>query len=174
MPNYRPVLLPGGRYFFTVALADRSSRLLFEQINSLRSALRIARKARPFVMDAIVVLPDHLHCIWTLPNGDSDLATRWAHVKTMFARHTESVNLLRASQTRRRERGIWQRRFWELLIRNDEDHRKHMDYIHFNPVKHGWAESPAQWPYSSFRHFVARGVYANDWGASSGNISMVR
>jgi len=164
MPNYRRARVPGGQYFFTVALADRSSTLLVERIDCLRSALHIARKARPFVMDAIVVLPDHLHCIWTLPDGDSNFAIRWAHVKTMFGRSLEKIDSLRESQAKRRERGIWQRRFWEHLIRNDEDQRRHLDYIHFNPVKHGWAKSPGEWPYSSFGRFVARGVYSGDWG----------
>ena len=125
----------------------------------------MARKARPFAMDAIVVLPDHLHCIWTLPDGDSNFAMRWAHVKTIFGHNFEKTNSLRESQAKRRERGIWQRRFWEHFIRNDDDQRRHLDYIHFNPVKHGWAKSPGEWPYSSFGHFVARGIYPCNWGA---------
>jgi putative transposase len=175
MPNYRRARVPGARYFFTVALADRDSDALVANINSLRAALRIARKARPFAIDAIVVLPDHLHCIWTLPEGDSDFALRWAHAKTLFAQNIEGGDSLRRSQRNRRELGIWQRRFWEHLIRNDEDYRRHVDYIHFNPVKHRWAESPGVWPFSSFQVFVARGIYDGNWGTrSSGASAMVR
>ena len=166
MSTYRRARIAGASYFFTVALADRESTLLADRIHSLRAALRIARRVRPFEIDAMVVLPDHLHAIWTLPPDDTDFSTRWAQVKGLFSRSIEGGERPRFSLIGRRERGIWQRRFWEHAIRDEADLVSHLDYIHFNPVKHGWAITPGEWPYSSFRHFVARGIYPTNWGSS--------
>jgi len=164
MSNYRRARIAGGTYFFTVALMDRASTLFVDRIDTLRAAFRVAARARPFRIEAIVVLPDHLHCIWTLPPGDSEYSIRWAHIKASFSRAIPRVKTPRRSLDVRRERGIWQRRFWEHVIRNEADFCAHADYIHFNPVKHGLAASPRDWPHSSFRRFAARGAYPLDWG----------
>jgi len=109
-------------------------------------------------MDAIVVLPDHLHCLWRLPEGDSDFSERWRQIKRV-------VSIGVAAKTNDRgEKTLWQRRFWEHLIRDEADWRKHMDYIHYNPVKHGYTASPGEWAYSSFAKAVERGWYTLDWG----------
>jgi putative transposase len=163
MPDYRRHRVPGGTYFFTVTLAERRLALLVEHIAVLREAFDAVRRARPFSLDAIVVLPDHLHCLWTLPPGDDDFASRWAQVKAGFSRGIPHGEHRRASLIRKRERGVWQRRYGEHLIRDDEDYSRHLDYIHFNPVKHGHVLVAADWPYSSFRRWVARGVYPLDW-----------
>ncbi|HET7063053.1 MAG TPA: transposase [Rudaea sp.] len=164
MPNYRRASIVGGCYFFTVVLANRQSSLLFDRIDLLRDAIRAAKQARPFRVDAIVVLPDHLHCIWILPSGDADYAIRWAHIKGVFSRNVAGGEAICDSRVAKRERGIWQRRFWEHAIRNEADYAHHLDYIHYNPVKHGWSMRPADWPYSSFQRFVGRGSYPLDWG----------
>jgi putative transposase len=137
--------------------------LLSRHIDRLRDAVRTVRRARPFVIDAWVVLPDHLHCVWTLPPGDDDFWTRWRVIKTIFARSL-AVNE-RRSEARKRycERGIWQRRFWEHSIRDDEDFAAHVDYVHFNPVKHGYVGHVAEWPHSTFKACVRRGLYPEGW-----------
>lgn len=156
MSRYRRPRLPGTPIFFTVALAGRGSRLLTGQIAALRHAVRITRAERPFGIAAWVVLPDHLHCIWHLPEGDSDYSTRWRLIKSRFSR-AMPTGPLRDSHILRKERGIWQRRFWEHHIRNDEDFAAHMRYCWFNPVKHGLVSHPEDWPYSSFHRDQARG-----------------
>lgn len=166
MSNYRRLWVPGGTYFFTVNLLERRRRLLVDHADLLRDAFRTARAARPFDVLAIVVLPDHLHCVWRLPDGDADNANRWAQIKSTFSRALP-INERRSPQRMaRRERGIWQRRYWEHLIRDEADLRHHVDYVHINPVKHGHAARSADWPYSSFRRWVAAGVYPMDWAAA--------
>ncbi len=149
MPNYRRIKTPGGTFFFTVNLFDRRKRLLVEHIDSLREAFRLARHRRPFRIIAIVVLPDHLHCIWQLQYGDSDNARRWAIIKSEFSRRLPCAEWRSPARVRRRERGIWQRRFWERVIEDEADLNAHIGYIHRNPVKHGLAASATDWPYSS-------------------------
>ncbi len=144
MPNYRRNRVEGGSYFFTVNLSDRGSDLLVAAIGALRSAVRAARARHPFNIDAWVVLPDHMHCLWTLPPGDDDFPVRWQTIKAMFSRSVAKTEDRRASLVRKRESGIWQRRYWERTIRDDADYAAHMDYIHFNPVKHGLATHPAE------------------------------
>jgi putative transposase len=161
MTNYRRVFIPGGRYFFTVNLDDRRSRLLTNHIDVLRSAFRETRRTHPFVVDAIVVLPDHLHAIWTLPEHDADFPTRWRLIKSTFSRRLPSRETLSDSRRSKGERGIWQRRYWEHALRDDDDLGKHIDYIHFNPVKHGHVERIEDWPYSSYRRMVRLGWYPN-------------
>jgi putative transposase len=163
MPNYRRNRVPGGSYFFTVNLDDRCSDLLVTKIDQLRSAVRIARTRQPFHIDAWVVLPDHMHCLWTLPPGDADFPARWQMIKATFSRCVPPAQDRRPSLIRKRETGIWQRRYWEHTIRDEQDFGAHMDYIHFNPVKHGLASHPADWPFSSFRRCVALGIYPGDW-----------
>ena len=157
----------GAAYFFTVNLADRHGRpLLIEYIADLRSAFRHVRQAHPFLLDAIVVLPDHLHCIWQLPENDADFSTRWRLIKARFSRSVAQGERISPSRARKGERGIWQRRLWEHTIRDEADYGRHLDYIHYNPVKHGHASSPSEWAYSSFANCVKRGWYPSDWAAS--------
>jgi len=165
MPNYRRVWIPGGTYFFTVALADRRSMLLVDRIADLRAAIQIARAARPFTTDAIVVLPDHLHAVWTLPVGDADYATRWSHIKAIFVRTLSASEHARSSRIRKRERGIWQRRYWTRAIVDEADLAAHIDYVHINPVKHGLVSRTSDWPWSSFRRYVRDGYLQETWAA---------
>jgi len=163
MPNYRRNRVPGGTYFFTVNLLDRRSDLLVREIDALREAVRRTRGRYPFHVDAWVVLPDHMHCIWTLPDADADFSKRWQTIKTTFSKSLPAVEALSSARARRGERGLWQRRFWEYTIRDERDYAAHMDYVHFNPVKHGHAATAADWPYSSFRLCVERGLYPRQW-----------
>jgi REP-associated tyrosine transposase len=164
MTNYRRNFIPGGSYFFTVNLADRRLRLLTQHVNSLRGVFRDARARHPFTIDAIVVLPDHLHAIWTLPDGDADYAHRWGLIKSSFSRLLPRGEHVSRSRASKGERGIWQRRYWEHAIRDEGDYARHVDYIHFNPVKHGHASRVADWPCSSFHRMVRLEVYPGDWG----------
>jgi putative transposase len=149
MPQYRRAKFNGSTFFFTVVLADRSSSLLVDQIDHLRQAYRVVQERRPFDTVAICVLPDHVHAIWSLPDGDSDFSTRWSLIKSGFSRGLDARPRSQ-SKIAKREKGIWQRRYWEHAIRNESDLERHIDYIHFNPVKHGYAMRVADWPHSSF------------------------
>jgi len=171
--EYRRSFLPGGTFFFTVVTGDRKP--LFSEstnITTLRSAFREIQVQRPFTLEAAVVLPDHLHCVWTLPPGDADFSTRWRLIKTWFTKHCDWA--LGAedgkARTSRGERGLWQHRYWEHMLRGETDYRRHIEYIHFNPVKHGYVKAPMDWPYSSFRHYVKKGMYPPDLG---GNVQEV-
>jgi putative transposase len=168
MPNYRRLWVPGGTYFFTVNLLERRRRLLVERIDALGCAFRAARAERPYTMVACVVLPDHLHCIWTLPEGDSDIASRWHRIKSNFSREISRDERRSRRRLAKGERGIWQRRYWEHLIRDERDLRNHIDYIHFNPVKHGHVACVSAWPHSSFHRFVREGVLPANWSGQSG------
>jgi putative transposase len=164
MTNYRRNTARGGSYFFTVNLEDRRRTLLTEHIDLLRRAFRETRLRHPFAIDAIVVLPEHLHAIWTLPEGDSDYATRWRLIKSTFSRALPGGERISASRAERGERGIWQRRYWERTLRDEEDFARHCDYIHFNPVKHGHVSRVRDWPFSSFHRMVRLSTYPEDWG----------
>ena len=165
MTEYRRTRMPGATWFFTVGLTERRGNgLLVERLEALRSAFRSVREKHPFHMDAVVILPDHLHCVWSLPDGDADYSTRWGLIKAKFSRSLQHGERRSASRIKRGERGIWQRRFWEHCIRDEEDYANHVDYIHWNPVKHGYVQRVADWPHSSFHQYVARGVYPLDWG----------
>jgi putative transposase len=166
MPNYRRNRVPGGTYFFTVNLRDRRGDLLVAEIAALRAAVRQTRRRRPFYIDGWVVLPDHTHCLWTLPPGDTDYSGRWRAIKGAFARSLPMTEARSSVQRRRGERGVWQRRFWEHTIRDDDDYAAHMDYIHFNPVRHGLVAEVSAWPFSSFHRCVARGIYPACWVGS--------
>ena len=164
--EYRRFRLAGATYFFTVVTFER--RPLFadaENVVLLRQALASVKARHPFHIDAMVLLPDHLHCLWTLPEGDDDFSSRWMLIKREFTRHCAPQHKALVSPARRvkREQAVWQRRFWEHCIRNDDDFQRHCDYIHFNPVKHGHAATAAEWPHSTFSRFVERGVYSPDW-----------
>ena len=172
MPNYRRAKIGGGTFFFTVVLADRSSNLLLEGIDCLRQAYSVVQERRPFETIAICVLPDHVRAVWALPERDSDFATRWNLIKGGFSRNFDARSRSR-SKTSRREKGIWQRRYWEHAIRDDADLERHVDYVHFNPVKHGYVPRVADWPHSSFHRFVQRGLLPVDWGGDLTEITGV-
>jgi len=167
MPNYRRNRIPGGTFFFTVNLLDRHSDLLVTQIDVLRDAVQRVRRHAPFHIDAWVVLPDHMHCLWTLPVEDADFPGRWRAIKTAFSKALPTRASRLPTMTGRGERGIWQRRYWEHTIRDDRDFAAHLDYTHFNPVKHGLVKHPADWPHSSFRRCVARGLYPAGWNGGN-------
>ena len=163
MTEYRRLQHPGATWFFTVNLAERrGNRLLTDHIDGLRTAFSHVKRKHLFKIDTVGILPDHLHCIWTLPEGDSDFSMRWGLVKAHFSRQIAKGERISKSRTGRGERGLWQRRFWEHLIRDETDYRQHMDYIHWDPVKHGWVRCVKEWPHSSFHRYVIAGVYAEN------------
>ncbi len=164
MPNYRRAWRLGGAWFFTVNLPERHGNdLLIRHIDLLREAVRVVKRAHPFRIHACVVLPDHLHCVIELPEGDSDFALRWRLIKLLFSRALPKTERLSAVRQRRGERGIWQRRYWEHLIRDERDFAAHVDYVPINPMKHGLARAVRDWPYSTFHRLVAADVYPVDW-----------
>jgi len=163
MPNYRRAFVPGGCWFFTVNLADRRQTLLVDRIDALRDAVARTRRNYPLEIDAFVVLPDHLHAIWTLPPADADFSIRWRLVKTAFAKSIPKQERLTAVREARGERGIWQRRFWEHMIRGEADYARHVEYCYINPVKHGLVTRVREWPHSSFHRDVQRGLFPPDW-----------
>jgi putative transposase len=174
MPNYRRAWVPGGTYFFTVNLLERDRALLVEHVAALRMAFRQVRLARPFDIVAAVVLPDHLHCIWQLPAQDADNATRWRRIKSIFSRSLPCDERRSARRVAKQERGIWQRRFWERLLRDEHDLRTHVDYIHFNPVKHGLVPRVSDWPYSTFHRYVRADMLTAEWGSNASGALLVR
>lgn len=163
MTNYRRLRAPGASYFFTANLADRRSSLLTQRIDNLRAAFAKTRAERPFAIDAIVVLPDHLHCVWTLPDGDADFSTRWRLIKSRFSREIAVSRPRSLSQAAKNERGIWQRRFWEHCIRDDRDYRMHVHYCWGNPVRHALVERPVDWRYSSIHRDIRAGRVDPAW-----------
>jgi REP-associated tyrosine transposase len=169
MPNYRRFRIPGGCYFFTVNLLERRKTLLVDHIDLLRESVRACQHQHPFHIDAWVVLPEHMHCIWTLPEGDDNFSKRWKLIKTHFSKGLPVTERRSRVRQKRGERGIWQRRFWEHAIRDERDYSMHMDYLHFNPVKHGWAKQVIDWPYSSYHRYLYRGVYPANWSGNDHN-----
>ncbi|MBR1197086.1 transposase [Bradyrhizobium sp. AUGA SZCCT0240] len=163
MPNYRRAFIPGGCWFFTVNLLERRKTLLADHIAMLREAVAITRRDHSFTIDAFVVLPDHLHAVWQLPPGDHDFSTRWRLIKTRFARALPKQERLSAGRVARHERGIWQRRFWEHLIRDESDYARHVEYCYINPLRHGLVTRVCDWPYSSFHRDVRAGLFPEDW-----------
>ena len=161
MSGYHRTHLAGGCYFFTVVTLNRAQIFIDEErVEVLRQSIRKVKAASPFEIDAIVILPEHLHCIWRLPEGDADYSSRWREIKKATSHQiSTAINA-------RNERNVWQRRFWEHTIRDEQDWRTHLDYIHYNPVKHGLVSSPADWPWSSFGRAVAKGWYEASWGKS--------
>jgi putative transposase len=162
MVLYRRNRVLGGTYFFTVTLTNRSSDTLVRHIGLLREAFRVARRERPFRIDAIVVLPDHLHAVRTLPHDDADYPARWRRIKGDFSRRVTAVDPT-ISKNRRGEYRLWQRRYWEHTIRNEVDLAHHIDYVHYNPVKYGLAERVRDWRFSSFHRYVRAGLLLEDW-----------
>jgi putative transposase len=171
MPNYRRAKTSGATYFFTVVTYRRQPILCLDENRAvLKEVISKIALNHPFTVDAWVLLPDHLHCIWTLPKEDSDYSTRWALIKKEFTKsinQTATIDIPNQSRIHHREGTVWQRRFWEHQIRDNIDYNNHMDYIHFNPVKHKLVEAPRDWPYSSFQRLVAQGLYEEDWGCGS-------
>jgi len=166
MSHYLRYRVTGGCYFFTVNLRNREQHLLIEYINELRQAFHVVKKQYPFYIDAIVILPEHLHCILTLPENDDDFSGRWREIKKYFSKQLPMTEYRSKVRIKRHERGIWQRRFWEHAIRDKEDYIRHVDYIHYNPVKHGWVKQVKDWKYSSFHRFVEKDIYPLEWGSA--------
>ena len=162
--QYRRAKEKGGTYFFTVNLADRKSNLLVEYVEGFRDVVKKVKQQHPFHIDAMVVLPDHLHAIWTLPKEDADYPKRWMLIKSGFSRRIPKSEYRRKSRISKGERGIWQRRYWEHMIRNDRDFEQHVNYIHYNPVKHGYVEKAAEWKHSSIHRYIIEGVIGHNWG----------
>jgi len=150
MTSYRRLRQPGATYFFTLCLENRGSAVLTDRIDLLRSAYGKTMREMPLARQAVVVLPDHLHAIWTLPEGDMEFSERWRRVKSRFSHAVPESFSRNPSKATKRERGLWQRRFWEHLIRDEQDFAAHFDYCRVNPVKHGLVTDPSDWPYSSF------------------------
>lgn len=166
--RYRRITAPGGTFFFTQVTFERRKIFADEQaVALLRQAFRSVILKHPFEIEAAVVLPDHLHMLWRLPQGDSDYSTRWRLIKSYFTHHWGGARDIPNTGSRRSkaEQAVWQRRFWEHLIRDERDWKRHVEYIHFNPVKHGLVRAPVEWKYSSFLTFVKEGLYTPDWGA---------
>ena len=172
MSYYRRIWNPGGTYFFTINLLNRyNNDLLIRHIDKLRQAIIWVKAKYPFTIHAWVVLPEHMHCVIELPEDDIDYALRLRLIKTAFSKTIPAQERrLSHSRQKRQERGIWQRRYWEHMIRNEHDYRAHMDYVHINPVKHGLVKQVSDWPYSTFHRLVEQGVYEKNWGGGNEQI----
>jgi putative transposase len=168
MPDYRRWFRTGGTYFFTVVTFNRRKIFCNELARSfLHRAITEVRALRPFEMPGVVLLPEHCHCIWKMPDDDDDFSVRWSMIKMRFTKSWLASGgrdvSVSASRIKRGERGVWQRRFWEHLIADQQDFARHMDYIHYNSVKHGHVKCPHQWKHSSFLRWVNEGIYGRDW-----------
>ena len=165
MVNYRRSFIPGGTFFFTVTLKNRKSNLLVERFSLFKEAVQRVKDQHPFQIKAYVVLPEHLHMIWELPSGDSNYSLRWKKIKALFSKsiHKAGVEL---SKTKHNEYRLWQRRFWEHAIKDTLDLDNHVNYIHYNPIKHGLVEELHDWPHSSFHHYVKSGRICENWASS--------
>jgi putative transposase len=175
MSRYRRARTAGACYFFTGVTYRRQPILCDDAVRqALRDAIIQVRETRPFTIDAWVLLPDHLHCIWTLPSGDADYSTRWNRIKRrvsmVCAMEYKRPEWVSASKRKHRESTLWQRRFWEHQIRDELDFMRHVDYLHYNPVKHGVCQRVADWPHSTFHRYVAQGVYPADWSGVDGGV----
>lgn len=172
MSDYRRVYVSGGSYFFTLVTERRAPIFRDDTARTgLGVVLRHCRRRWPFRLDALVLLDDHLHAMWTLPEGDTRYSARWGWIKKEFTKawltaggEEQPCGL---SRLRQRRRGVWQRRFWEHTLRDEEDYARHFDYLHYNPVKHGYVDRVADWPYSTFHRWVRQGVYPLGWGGEN-------
>ena len=169
MPNYRRASVPGGTFFLTLVTYRRTPTFSDPgQVARLRRALRQVMREAPFRIPAAVVLPDHARFLWSLPRGDGDYSRRVGRMKVLFTRslgrRAASCPGVGASHRRHRQADVWHRRFWEHPIADEGDFERHLDYIHYNPVKHGLASCPHLWPYSSFSRWVDAGHYHARWG----------
>ena len=177
MSHFRRLYIPGGSFFFTVVTENRAPIFSAETSRGcLRTAIRECRRQWPFRIDALVLLDDHLHAIWTLPEGDSRYSARWGYIKKEFTKAYLAAGGIEqarnASRIRQRRRGVLQRRFWEHALRDERDYARHFDYVHYNPVKHGYVECAKDWPYSTFHRWVRQGVYPPNWGCKAdGNLA---
>jgi putative transposase len=172
--QYRRANTPGGSYFFTVVGYRRQPILCDEPIRTaLREAINYTQASRPFTIEAWVLLPDHLHCLWTLPEGDADISQRWRMIKRRVSLACGHIykkdQWLSGSKIKHRESMIWQRRFWEHQILDQKDYSRHVDYIHYNPVKHGLCRTPTDWPYSTLHRYIKAGSYPMNWAVSEGS-----
>jgi putative transposase len=149
MPNYRRFRVPGATWFFTVSIAERGSSVLTERIDALRAAYRATVAEQPIHCDAMVILPDHIHAVWTLPPGDADFSNRWRKIKTRFTQGTGLSGAQSRSMMAKGEAGLWQRRFWEHLIRDPDEERRAIAYCLADPVRHGLVSAPEAWPFST-------------------------
>lgn len=171
MVNYRRHYVKGGTFFFTVNLRNRKSTLLVNKIDLLRYSMHKVKKENPYAIKAIVILPDHIHAILVLPEGDDDYSLRWRKIKRYFT--IELINAgIKPSKNRHGEYSVWQRRFWEHTIRDDKDLEAHVNYIHYNPVKHGYVKRVTDWPYSSFHRYVKQGILNIDWAGEKDNFAI--
>jgi len=167
---YRRARIEGGTYFFTVVTCQRMHILCQPRNVALLKEVFVRVKTRhPFKVDAFVLLPEHLHCIWTLPEGDCDFSKRWRLIKAYFTRECNDAGAIApsASRQKKKEQAIWQRRFWEHRIRDERDFNAHCDYIHYNPVKHGLVQAPREWPHSSIHRFIENGLCEPCWGTQT-------
>tara|TARA_R110002096_G_scaffold268308_1_gene461968 strand:- start:31 stop:561 length:531 start_codon:yes stop_codon:yes gene_type:complete len=162
--QYRRANINGATYFFTVNLANRNSTLLIDNIDILRRCIGTIKNKHPFKIDAMVVMPEHLHAMFTLPENDNDYARRWSLIKSGFSRQLPKIESISPGRVSKGERGIWQRRYWEHYIRDDKDYAAHVNYIHYNPVKHGHVQHAVDWPYSSIHQHIKDGCIGNEWG----------
>ncbi|MFI3119177.1 MAG: transposase [Methylococcaceae bacterium] len=164
--HYRRVYIEGGCYFFTVVTEKR--RKIFsdeDNVKRLRAAFKSVMQKRPFVIDAAVVLPDHLHFIWTLPEHDSDYSTRWRLIKSAFTQQYPDKPIVQnANRKKKKQQELWQHRGWEHCLRDQRDFQQHIDYIHYNPVKHGLVKRPGDWQYSSIHRYIKLGMLDKYWG----------
>ncbi len=168
--RYRRQQGKGTTYFFTVVTYQRRKILCKkDNIALIHEAFNYVKERQPFEIDAFVIMPDHIHCVWSLPDGDADFSMRWRMIKSYFTKRCEIKykSMRSASRLDKGEQAVWQRRFWEHQIRDDEDFARHVDYIHYNPVKHGEVEVPKLWAHSSFHRYVEEGIYDSNWGAGS-------
>lgn len=172
MPRYRRARTQGGTYFFTIVTYRR--RKIFTNdavINALRQAIKEVKQTHPFTIEAWVLLPDHMHCVWNLPDGDDDYSKRVGMIKAGFTSRVKTQlqkpEWITDSRARHGEGMIWQRRFWEHEIKDEHDFERHVDYVHYNPVKHGLVKRVCDWPYSTFHRYVEKGVYSKAWGGGA-------
>lgn len=149
MPRYRRILIPGQQYFFTVNLHNRRSTLLVDHIDLFRQSYKTVLQVNPVETLAICILPNHLHCLWQLPENDSNYSQRWRLIKGSFTRNLRAIGAIKPEQN------VWQKRYWEHHIRDGDDFNNHIDYIYANPVKHGYVDEISKWPYSSWHKLDA-------------------
>lgn len=171
MPNYRRLKQAGGTFFFTLITYKRQQILTSPESRMiLKNVIEKTRQKYPFSIEAWVLLPEHIHCIWRLPPSSSNYSMRWRLIKSGFSRGVKSLyhkpEWLTGSKRKHRESSIWHRRFWEHMIRDEDDYRAHMDYVHYNPVKHGLVKQVKNWPYSTFHRYVKQGIYSGNWGGN--------
>ncbi len=165
--QYRRSDVSGATYFFTVNLAERHRLLLCQHIDLLRTEIKRVRDRHPFYIEAMVVLPDHLHALWRMPEDDADFPMRWNLIKAGFSRQLSRGERISQSRRGKGERGIWQRRYWEHCIQDENDFNRHVDYIHYNPVKHAYVQQAVDWPFSSIHRFINKGILSRDWGSAA-------